>query len=173
MGRKIGLSNYLTGMSADIVQETGLPNLDVVYAGPIPPNPSELLSSNRMRQFLAEVYQRYDRIIIDGPPALGFADALILGHYADGVILVSVLGQTHREALRVFRKSLDNVGGRMIGAIVNKLSQVGHYGYYKYYKYCRYYQYQTAYYHQAKVPALPASEERSRRVDEEDAEGSS
>lgn len=161
-GRKIGLSSYLTGLSEDIIQETEIPNLDVAYAGPIPPNPSELLSSNRMRQFLAEVYQRYDRVIIDGPPALGFADALILGHYADGVILVSVLGGTHREALRDFRKNLDNVGGRMIGTIVNKLSQVGHYGYYKYYKYYRYYHYQSAYYRHDpnKMPNLTSNDEK-------------
>jgi capsular exopolysaccharide synthesis family protein len=150
-------------MSEEIVQDIGVPNLDVIYAGPIPPNPSELLSSNRMRHFLADIYERYDRIIIDGPPALGFADALILGHYANGVILVSVLGQTHREALRVFRKSLENVGGHMIGAVVNKLTQTSHYGYYKYYKYYkyyRYYQYHSAYYQQSsKDSALTSGEE--------------
>jgi capsular exopolysaccharide synthesis family protein len=155
--RKRGLSSYLTGTGDDVVQDSGIPNLKVVYAGLIPPNPSELLSSNRMRQFLAEVYDQYDRIVIDGPPAMGFADAMILGHYADGVILVSTLGQTHREALRVFRKNLDNVGGRMIGTIVNKLNQAGHYGYYKYYKYYRYYSYRTAYYHQSKAPSLPSN----------------
>ena len=149
--RKIGLSNYLTGTGTKFIQESGIPNLRVVYAGPIPPNPSELLSSNRMRQFLAAVYAHYDRIIIDGPPAIGFADALILGHYADGVILVSVLGQTHREALRVFRRNLENVGGRMIGTIVNKLTQGSQYG--GYYKYYRYYSYQTTY-RQANTPDL-------------------
>ena len=155
--RRIGLSNYLTGTGSRFIQESGIPNLRAVYAGPIPPNPSELLSSNRMRQFLAAVYEHYDRIIIDGPPAIGFADALILGHYADSVILVSVLGQTHREALRVFRRNLENVGGRMIGTIVNKLSQGSHYG--GYYKYYRYYSYQTAY-RQANVPELLSSGER-------------
>ncbi len=158
INRRLGLSNYLTGMSTGVVQETGIPNLSVVYAGPIPPNPSELLSSNRMRQFLAEVYERYDRIIIDGPPAMGFADSLILGHYADGVILVGVLGQAHREALRIFRRSLESVGGRMIGAIVNKLNQGSHYGYY--YKYYRYYSYHTAYYNHAKTPSLPSGNGR-------------
>jgi hypothetical protein len=54
---------------------------------------------------------------------MGFADALVLGHYADGVVLVSTLGQTHRETLQVFLKGLENVGGRMIGGIVNKLDQ--------------------------------------------------
>jgi capsular exopolysaccharide synthesis family protein len=151
IGRNIGLSNYLTGTGSKFIQDSGIPNLRVVYAGPIPPNPSELLSSSRMRQFLAAVYDNYDRIIIDGPPAIGFADALILGHYADGVILVSVLGQTHREALRVFRRNLENVGGRMIGTIVNKLTQGSQYG--GYYKYYRYYSYQTAY-RQANTPDL-------------------
>jgi len=159
---KIGLSNYLTGTGTKFIQESGIPNLRVVYAGPIPPNPSELLSSNRMRQFLAAVYEHYDRIIIDGPPAIGFADALILGHYADGVILVSVLGQTHREALRVFRRNLENVGGRMIGTIVNKLTQGSQYG--GYYKYYRYYSYQTAY-RQANVPELLSSGERPNSVE--------
>ena len=150
---KEGLSNYLTGTGASVIQESGIPNLRVVYAGPIPPNPAELLSSNRMRQFLAAVYEQYDRIIIDGPPAMGFADGLILGHFADGVILVSVLGQTHREALRVFRRGLESVGGRMIGTIVNKLNQSSYYG--GYYKYYRYYSYQSAYYRHAKTPSLP------------------
>ncbi len=168
LARGRGLSNYLTGMSEDIVQETGHPNLSAVFAGTIPPNPSELLASNRMREFIAEMYQRFDRIIIDGPPAPGFADALILGHYADGVIFVSVLGQTHREALRVYRKSLDNVGGRMIGVIVNKYSQIGHYGYYKYY---RYYHYQSSYYQQQAGPQVLTSgdgngEKTGARADE-------
>jgi capsular exopolysaccharide synthesis family protein len=157
--RKLGLSSYLTGTGTNVIQESGLPNLKVVYAGLIPPNPSELLSSNRMQQFLTAVYSRFDRIIIDGPPAMGFADALILGHYADGVILVSTLGQTHREALRVFRKNLENVGGRMIGAIVNKLMQVSSYGYYKYYKYYRYYSYGSSYGKSADAAGLPLSVE--------------
>jgi capsular exopolysaccharide synthesis family protein len=155
MNRGLGLSNYLTGTGTAVIQQSGIPNLKVVYAGPIPPNPSELLSSNRMRHFLSRVYDQYDRIIIDGPPAMGFADGLILGHYADGVILVSVLGQAHREALRVFRRSLESVGGRMIGAIVNKLSQGIYYG--GYYKYYRYYSYQAAYYRQPHVPSLPSN----------------
>ncbi len=153
--RNMGLSNYLTGTGAKVIQQSGIPNLNVVYAGPIPPNPSELLSSNRMRQFLAKVNEKYDRIIVDGPPAMGFADALILGHYADGVILIGVLGQTHREALRVFRRNLESVGGRMIGTIVNKLSQGSPYG--GYYKYYRYYSYQSSY-KQANVPNLPPNE---------------
>jgi capsular exopolysaccharide synthesis family protein len=164
INRKLGLSNYLTGTGTNVIQESGIPNLRAVFAGPIPPNPSELLSSNRMRQFLSKVYDHFDRIIIDGPPAMGFADALILGHYADGVVLVSTLGQTHREALRVFRRSLESVGGRMIGAIVNKLNQSGHYGYNKYYKYYRYYSYRSAY-GQASAQILPSSGDGRNEVE--------
>jgi len=105
-----------------------MPNLKLINAGSVPPNPAELLSSDRMRKLLEEVYKHFDRIIIDGPPATGFSDALILGHYADGVIVVSTLGQTHREALRIFRENLTNVGGSVIGAIVNKVNRTSHYG---------------------------------------------
>lgn len=144
LNRLKGLSAFLSGMAnhEEIIQDTGIPNLQLINSGPIPPNPAELLSSRRMRYLLAEIYNRFDRIIVDGPPATGFADALILGHYADGVVLVSTLGHTHREALRIFRKNIHNVGGRIIGAIVNKLSIASHHGgyYYKYYRYNRYYQ---------------------------------
>ncbi len=141
--RPSGLSNYLTGASGleEVIQESGVENLQIIFAGPIPPNPAELLASNRMRHLLEQVFEYYDRIIIDAPLATGFVDAFILGHYADGVILVSTLGQTHRESLRIFRKNLIGIGGRLIGSIVNKLDVGSHYGgyYYKYYKQYRYY----------------------------------
>jgi capsular exopolysaccharide synthesis family protein len=155
--KRRGLSNYLTGASGieEIIQESGVENLQVMFSGPIPPNPSELLASNRMRQLLETVGKHYDRIIIDAPPATGFADALILGHYADGVILINTLGKTHREALRIFRKNLVNVGGRLIGSIVNKLDVRSRYGgyYYQYYRYYRYYSYS---YRQENAPSLPS-----------------
>ncbi len=161
--KRRGLSNYLTGKSAveALIQESGVQNLQIIFAGPIPPNPAELLASQRMRQLLEELDKRYDRIIIDAPPATGFADALILGHYADGVILVCTLGQTHREALRIFRKNLISVGGRVIGSVVNKLNVHSPYGgyYYKYYRYYKYYSYSPAY-RQEKAPSLPPVSDR-------------
>ena len=168
--KRRGLSNYLTGASGieELIQESGVENLHVLFAGPIPPNPAELLASNRMRQLLEAVYKHYDRIIIDAPPATGFADALILGHYADGVILVSTLGQTHREALSIFRKNLIRVGGRLIGSIVNKLNVSSPYGgyYYKYYRYYRYYSYAPAY-RQGKAPNLPSVNDRGSGIKRE------
>ncbi len=143
-----GLSQLLSGMCDvdEAVRETDVPNLFFITAGPVPPNPAELLASARMRHVLDELSTRFDKVIIDAPPAAGFADVLVIGNYVDGVILVSTLGQTHREALRIFRRSLANVRGHLMGTIVNKLNLGNHYGgyYYKYYKYYHYY-YQQAY----------------------------
>jgi len=95
-----------------------------------------------MRQLLTIVSKRYDRIILDGPPYQGFAEILVLSHMVDGVILIAVEGETPREGVKHFRKSVVNVGGRILGAIINKsgrkkgFSSFGSYKYYAYnYKY--------------------------------------
>ncbi len=137
--RKIkGLSQYLSGICAmeEVIRQTDIENLDFISAGPVPPNPAELLASGNMKQLLAMLAENYDRILIDGPPAAGFADVLVLGNQVDGIILVSTLGETHREVLRVLRKRIQNVQGCLLGAVVNKFSVGYPYGdYYKYYDY--------------------------------------
>lgn len=145
--RHRGLSHLLSGICTmeEVIQKTDYPKLHFISAGPMPPNPAELLASNQMQGFLAAIDKMYDRVIIDSPPACGFADVLVLGNTVDGVILVSNLGQTHREALRIFRRSLFNVGGHLLGTIVNKLDLGYHYGGY----YSRYYRYYHSYYHPA------------------------
>lgn len=142
-----GLSQLLSGICkvGEAIQKTDTPNLFFIPAGPIPPNPAELLASNRMRDILKTLGDRFDRVILDAPPAVGFADVLVLGNYVNGVILVSILGHTHREALRMFRRSLYNVRGNLLGCLVNKLNVGHHLGSY-YHKYYKYYHY---YYHQA------------------------
>jgi polysaccharide biosynthesis transport protein len=163
-----GLSQYLSGICGveDVIRKTDVPNLYFISAGPIPPNPAELLASSRMQDLLRSLGEQYDRIIVDAPPAAGFADVLVLGHQADGVILISTLGQTHREALRIFRRSLFNVQGNLLGCIVNKLNLGNHYGgyYYKYYKYYSNY-YQSPY--GEDNPALPVEEAGIRVEDPE------
>ena len=143
--KRKGLSQLLSGICklGQAIQETEFPSLHFMPAGPMPPNPAELLASNQMKNLLGELDKLYDRIIIDSPPASGFADVLVLGNFVDGVVLVSNLGQTHREALRIFRRSLVNVGGHLLGAIINKLDLGAHYGGYYY----RYYHYYHSYYH--------------------------
>ncbi len=159
-GKDKGLSQFLTGMcdAKDIIQKTDIPNLFFIPSGPIPPNPAELLASSRMRKLLEKLNGYFDRIIIDAPPFAGFADVLVLGNHADGVILLSTLGVTHREALRIFRKSLLNVRANLLGTIVNRLDVWHHYGYY--YKYYKYYHY--AYRYGDEKQALPENQDQER-----------
>ncbi|MCX5871353.1 MAG: polysaccharide biosynthesis tyrosine autokinase [Deltaproteobacteria bacterium] len=138
--KKMGLSSVLSGMAqlSDVIMKTEFPGLDFIASGPLPPNPAELLSSKRMRQLLAVVSGRYDRVILDGPPYQGFAEILVLSHMVDGVILVTVEGETPREGVKHFRKAVVNVGGRILGAIINKSGRkkgFTSYGSYKYYAY--------------------------------------
>ena len=149
--RRKGLSQFLSGLCKpeEIVHKTEVPGLYFIPAGPIPPNPAELLASNRMRTLMETLSKHFDRVVLDAPPAAGFADVLVLGNYVDGMILVCTLGETHREALRIFRRSMANVKGNLLGCMVNKLDVSHHYGgyYQKYYKYYSYYQ-QAEYGHQ-------------------------
>ncbi len=141
--RKVmGLSQFLSGVckADELIQRTDVANLYFMAAGPIPPNPAELLASSRMKTLIETLAKRFDRIIIDGPPYAGFADVLVLSNCVNGVILISTLGQTHREALRIFLRGLHNVRGTLLGSIVNRLNISHQYGgyYYKYYKYYHY-----------------------------------
>jgi capsular exopolysaccharide synthesis family protein len=135
-----GLSSVLTGMAKldEVIESTDFPGLDLISSGPLPPNPAELLSSKRMRQLLEVVSQKYDRVILDGPPYQGFAEILVLANMVDGVILISAEGDTPREGVKHFRNSIANIGGRILGAIINKSGRkkgYGSYGSYKYYAY--------------------------------------
>lgn len=138
--KNMGLSSVLSGMAKldDVITKTDFPGLDFISSGPLPPNPAELLSSKRMRQLLSVASQHYDRVILDGPPYQGFAEILVLSHMVDGVILVAVEGGTPREGVKHFRKAIVNVGGRILGAIINKSGRkkgFSSYGSYKYYAY--------------------------------------
>jgi len=168
--KRMGLSQLLSGIHSveEVIVETKVPHLYVIPAGPIPPNPAELLASNRTREVLDDLGQKFDRIIIDAPPAVGFADVLVLGNYVDSVILVANLGQTHREALRLFRRSLLSVRAHLLGAIINKLDISNQYGgyYYKYYKYYHYYYHPASY--GDKTESIPEiAEDISKHHDEQ------
>src|SRR5690606_33804742 len=95
-----GLSNYLIGENKleDITQETQVENLYVITCGPIPPNPSEMLSSKRMQQFVEEGKELFDLVIFDTPPVLAVTDPAIMSKYCDGVLLVIRSKATEYEA---------------------------------------------------------------------------
>jgi len=135
-----GLSSVLSGMAklSDVIVKTDYPGLDFISSGPLPPNPAELLSSKRMRQLLQIASKNYDRVILDGPPYQGFAEILVLSNMVDGVVLISVEGDTPREGVKHFRRAVSNVGGRILGAIINKTGRKKGYSSYSGYKYYSY-----------------------------------
>lgn len=136
-----GLSELLSGSQTlkSVLRQTDEPNLRFMTAGILPPNPAELLASTKLHEYLEKLGGVFDRIVVDGPPAVGFADVLVLSNLVGGVILVSSMGKTHRQALRLFQRSLVNINARLLGSIVNRVEMHSRYsGYYKYNKY--YYQ---------------------------------
>jgi capsular exopolysaccharide synthesis family protein len=137
-----GLSTYLAGVgNKGILHKNGAANLHYVPAGPIPPNPVELLASKRFSQLIRLLEKHYDRVIVDGPPHQGFADILVLSQHLGGVVLLSSVGETTRDALRHFKKSISNVNGTILGCVINKVDLTKRYGYQSYYKYYSYYGY--------------------------------
>lgn len=131
-----GLSNFLAGVIKDgFIYSTEIENVSLAPAGPIPPNPVELLASDRFTQFLEQAGKEYDRVILDAPPHQGFADLLVLSRKVGGVVLVTTAGQTTRNALRYFKRGMANVNATVLGCIVNKLNLTTGYGYRPYYKY--------------------------------------
>jgi succinoglycan biosynthesis transport protein ExoP len=137
-----GLSRFLSGVSSTgLVQKNGICNLCFIPAGPSPPNPVELLVSSRFSLLIETLTRRFDRVIIDGPPYLGFADSLVISGHVGGVVLVSSMGETTRDAIRHFKKSILNSQGKILGCIVNKVDVSRRFVYQPYYRYYSYYQY--------------------------------
>lgn len=118
---EVGLSQLITGSVTfdDVVQKTEYPNMYTVTAGQIPPNPSELLGSRRMRDLLAELRQRYF-VILDAPPLLPVTDAALLLPSTDGALLVVEAGKTRKEQLAQSVRNIKAVNGHVLGAVVNR-----------------------------------------------------
>jgi succinoglycan biosynthesis transport protein ExoP len=112
--------------------------LHVLPSGPIPPNPSELLGSAKMRVLLRKLSLQFDMVIMDSPPALAVTDAVLISPQTDGVLIVLDTGRTKKAQLQQVNELLKEVGARVIGTVLNRLSPRGD-GYYYYY-------YQNAYY---------------------------
>ncbi|MFN0121726.1 MAG: GumC family protein, partial [Blastocatellia bacterium] len=115
-----GSCNYLAGDSdLSTLIQTALPNLYVLPAGPLPPNPAELLGSQRMRQMVETLSANFDYVVIDSPPVASFADGLILSSMVEGVIIVVKSGITSREMAQRTRANLQSVGARVLGVVIN------------------------------------------------------
>jgi succinoglycan biosynthesis transport protein ExoP len=143
-----GISSVMAGDAhlKNVIAKSAVPNLDVLPCGPTPPNPAELLHTERFRQILAECRSNYDRVILDSPPIGPVTDPAITGSAADGVVLVLRAGHTTREAGRFARRQLADAGARILGLVINRTDRKGTgygygygYGYYGYGTYGRYY----------------------------------
>lgn len=144
---EIGLSSVIAGRAelGQAVQKTDVKGLDVLPCGPIPPNPSELLNSQRFADLLDKLSEKYDQIVIDSPPVMAVADARILGASCDITVLVLRAGKSTRKASEHALDSLLGVGASVLGAVVNDVPRGrDRYGYYASYGYYGYYGYGSA-----------------------------
>jgi len=132
-----GLSTALVDAATPVtsfLQPTDVPGLRLLTSGPIPPNPAELLGSQRMAQLLQVLNQEAEMVIVDSPPVLSVADAAILANAADGVVLVADAGRTRREMARRAKESLERAGANLLGMVLNRMTRQTS-GYYYYYYY--------------------------------------
>lgn len=129
----LGFSNYLSGLDSNgieinerinqFINETEIKNLNVITSGTIPPNPSEILTSEKLPELIKDLSVFYDFIILDAPAVLPTSDSLILTKMADSTILVSLCNKTKKEEINKATRVLQNVGGRVIGVVLNKVNR--------------------------------------------------
>ncbi|MEW6365270.1 MAG: polysaccharide biosynthesis tyrosine autokinase [Acidobacteriota bacterium] len=136
-----GLTNYLSGAAEymSIVRPTKVPGLFLVSSGPLPPNPAELLHSQKMAELMSSLRQHFDYVLIDSPPMLTVTDALVIAPRTDGVLLVVWGGKTSREALKRAREKMDLLKVHCIGVVLNNIDLERHDYYYRHHYYHYYY----------------------------------
>jgi capsular exopolysaccharide synthesis family protein len=127
----VGLREAVVGLSLPGTQHDSNPprTLDVLFAGRRPPDPTDLVQSQRMADFLRQVEQEYELVVIDTPPAAIVSDAIPLISMVRGVIVVGRLGNTFREHARRLRQQLENLEAPTLGVVVNSMPESYQYGY--------------------------------------------
>lgn len=135
---QVGLSSVIMSDDGNLdfaLQPTPVPGLRLMTSGPLPPNPAELLASPRMDRVMEMLRREADVIIIDTPPVGPVSDAAVLSTKVDGMIQVVQYGTTRRDAVQRAKAAMDQVGGRVVGAVLNRLraSDAGYYYYYSHY----------------------------------------
>jgi capsular exopolysaccharide synthesis family protein len=160
-GSSVGVTTALLEESIEnAVLATDVPNLSIIPAGPIPPNPAELFHSERFRKFLEQVQARFDRVIIDSPPIVAVTDAVVLSTLVDGTMLVVRAFKTPKDLARHALRALLDVGAVTAGAVLNSVNLDK-----SEYKYSHYYYQRDGYYAEeapppsAQLPPPPAQEE--------------
>ncbi len=135
-----GLVHFLTGSRTqlkEVVQKTKVKNLWAIPCGPTPPNPAELLASERTSSLFETLDKAFDAVIIDTAPVMAVVDPLVLAPWVDGVILVAHGGETPYPVIERARKKIEAVHGRILGVLLNKVDLDGsrYYGYHNTYGY--------------------------------------
>lgn len=133
-----GLSEVLVGMKRweEVIVDTDTPNLRVICAGTMPPNPAELLGTRAFDQVMDSLTEQADIVIVDTPPCMPVTDPLIIASRMDGIVLVINAGQTRRAAIRLMVNMLSRTRTKILGAIFNRVdSKKGGYYYHYYYHY--------------------------------------
>lgn len=138
LSNKVGLSSCISMGTAlsDAVQKTSIEGLYALTGGVIPPNPSELLGSEQMKNVLQRAKEQYDYVLIDTPPVMPVTDALIVSRFVDGMILVIASAEIKVEMARDVKNQLQHAGANILGVVLNKVRSEHHgygYGYYYYY----------------------------------------
>ncbi len=121
---RLGMSDYLLGEKenvVDLIQETTVQNLSAISAGSAVPNPTELLAGERFTELLSEVEGMFDHIILDGPPVMGLADALIISNRTGNTVFVSAYGQTRKRNLKDAVGRLHQAQCNIIGSVLTKM----------------------------------------------------
>lgn len=137
LGGTLGLSSVLMGEASldDVIQATRVPDLYLIPCGRVPENPAELLQSDRFREFVAELTERFGMVVFDSPPLVPVTDAAIIGAAVDGVVLVARSGATRREMIARAADILRGVNANLLGVVLNAIDVEGRRrgGYYYYY----------------------------------------
>lgn len=134
-----GLSHYLSGLKEleEVLYETNIENLSIIFTGPVPPNPAELLGNQRFGNMINELREVYDYIVIDTPPLGSVIDSAIIAQNCDGVILVIEANAISYKFAQRVKSQLEKSNCRILGTVLNKV-EIGEKGYYSKY-YSKYY----------------------------------
>lgn len=130
-----GLSAVLSGAASlkDAIVSSNIPGLDVIPAGPLPPNPAELLQSKAMVSVIEELEKSYDMVILDGTPVIAVTDAAVMANQVDGIVLVIGSNQVPREMALQAKNLLEQAQAKLLGVIMNKVKFKESNMYYYYY----------------------------------------
>ncbi|MDD4343397.1 MAG: CpsD/CapB family tyrosine-protein kinase [Eubacteriales bacterium] len=135
IGNIAGVTTVLSGNKeiSEVVKDTYVEGLQLITSGPIPPNPAELLSSEKMLKFIRDLREDYDQILFDAPPALAVTDPIILSTKVDGTIFVISAGKSKVEKIKEVKDRLVKSKTNILGVVLNNVHYKGQDYYYYYY----------------------------------------